>query len=174
MERATLPPSKVCWELPHTVLHGYLFPAAAALRLVDGNNPAAGRLEMAVNGVWGRVSWPAGAACKERNLTTLSVGSRERAGMAKARCVATRLQSRYGLPSQHSCADIYASPLRVCQVFYWSLFTDSVASVACRQLGLPTPGRVLPAASFGTGSGPIWVCEYRGVCAFDSVRLTAL
>ncbi|PRW61301.1 deleted in malignant brain tumors 1 -like [Chlorella sorokiniana] len=68
------------------------------LRLVGGNNAMSGRLEMAVNDVWGRVLW-------------------------------------------------------------WSAFNDDAATVACRQMGLPTPGRVLPAASFGTGKGPIWIAH---------------
>lgn len=34
-----------------------------------------------------------------------------------------------------------------------------MAEVACRQMGLPTPGRVLPGGSFGPGTGPVIICE---------------
>ncbi len=55
-------------------------------------------------------------------------------------------------------------------MLYWSLFTNDVATVACKELGLPTPGRALPAASFGEGAGPIWVAHVEG-CTGQETRL---
>lgn len=73
-------------------------PPAVELRLVDGTSPTSGRLELAVNGLWGT-----------------AVASRQ--------------------------------------------FDDAAATVACRQLGLPTPGRTLPGGQFGPGpaGGPLWL-----------------
>ncbi len=36
-------------------------------------------------------------------------------------------------------------------------FQDRSATVACRQMGQPTPGRVIPSTGLGPGSGPIFM-----------------
>lgn len=71
---------------------------AVALRLTNGTSPNSGRLELAINGLWG-----------------VAVASKQ--------------------------------------------FDAAAATVACRQLGLPTPGRTLPGGYFGPGpaKGPLWL-----------------
>lgn len=44
-----------------------------------------------------------------------------------------------------------------------------VATVACRQLGLPTPGRMLPAGTFGKASTQTLLCEWHEVRCIHSV-----
>ena len=36
-------------------------------------------------------------------------------------------------------------------------FDDNAATVACREMRLPTPGRAIGSALFGPGTGPIWL-----------------
>lgn len=71
---------------------------AVELRLTNGTNANSGRLELAVNGLWGTV-----------------VASKQ--------------------------------------------FDSAAATVVCRQLRLPTPGRTLPGGHFGPGpvNGPLWL-----------------
>lgn len=78
--------------------HACVRPPAVELRLTNGTNANSGRLELAVNGLWGTV-----------------VASKQ--------------------------------------------FDSAAATVVCRQLRLPTPGRTLPGGHFGPGpaNGPLWL-----------------
>lgn len=51
----------------------------------------------------------------------------------------------------------------------YSTFTGLDAAVACRQLGLPLPARVLPNGQYGTGSGRMWINSVD--CLGDERRL---
>jgi len=50
-------------------------------------------------------------------------------------------------------------------------FTDRSASVACRQMGLKLPGRVVRAGAFGTSTGPVFASSFD--CSGREARLEA-
>ena len=49
-------------------------------------------------------------------------------------------------------------------------FDDIAATVVCRQLGLPTPGRALGPGYFGSGTGRVWLTGV--ACSGDEDKLT--
>lgn len=53
--------------------------------------------------------------------------------------------------------------------FLETTFSGRGAAVACRQLGLPLPARVLPNGQYGTGSGRMWINHID--CHGDEERL---
>lgn len=101
------------------------------LRLVNGTSPNSGRLEMAINNVWGK------ASCKFQKIAVVSL--------------------HYGLNYSTELLQIYQSP-----GFRGDFnLDDKYATVACRQLGLPTPGRAIAGDTYGRGPVLSWLGEIK-------------
>lgn len=109
------------------------------LRLVGGAPGVSGRLEIRADGkLWGTVSRSGGVHDGRHTWGKDAWG----ASAASRRCCL-----RHDRPASH--------PPCLTQIC-GDKFGDEDATVACRQLGLATPGRTL-GAFYGAGTGPTWL-----------------
>lgn len=119
---------------------------AVQVQLAGGSSRQSGRLEMQIGsqGKWGTVS--SADATRMRQLPKIWL------------CEL--------LPILLTCAFL-SGTLQFCHYY----FDDLDATVVCRQLGLPTPGRAIRTGMFGPGAStsPIWLWEKK--CTGAELRL---
>lgn len=123
---------------------------------MNGTDDTNGRVEVAVDGVWGKVSSP---DAPHWRASVLSTNPCMRcmllpwpAGALWAGQAALPPLPLHKLHSMHL-------PSSLLQVLQGPGVDNEFATLACRNVGKPTPGRLLPGGSFGAGGGPVWICE---------------
>lgn len=125
------------WLGPSMHRHSVLV-YAVKLRLVNGDPLApgrSGRLEINYNNQWGTAS----ATTPSRQCACITAAAHA--------CVPSLLLFKLSAtkkndPDAQVCADG---------------FDENAGTVACRQMDLPTPARVLPPGQYGAGTGPIFL-----------------
>lgn len=138
-----------CIEPPDLITCCHRPCFAAQLRLVGGTPGRSGRLELLMAGQWGSVSGPTCA------LPFAAVG---------LGCLLRR-------PFLHN-SNAAVHELQVCNLRGANLtFTDRAAHVACRQLGLRLPGRVVRNSTLTVGAGPVFASSFD--CSGREARLEA-